>query len=71
VLTPILAYDERQAQQDLARYAVLAAQNRGFRAEVQAAERRLAVIGEMRALYNDLRADQQRVAASLGGLLAI
>jgi hypothetical protein len=67
VIAPILAHDERQAQQDVARYALLAARDPAFRAALQAAERRLAVVGLMRLLYADLRAAKQRAAVCHGG----
>jgi hypothetical protein len=64
VVAPVLAPDERQAKQDVARYTLLAPRDPAFRAALQAAERRLAVVGVMRMLYADVRADKQRVAVA-------
>jgi hypothetical protein len=66
VVAPILAHDEHEAQHDLACYAALLAYDPAFRAELQRAKRRLAVVDQMRALYADLRAEKERVANSLG-----
>jgi hypothetical protein len=53
----ILSYDERRARELLTLYGPLARQDRDARAKFDEAERRLAMIGEMRALYDDLRGE--------------